>query len=95
MLPYNVVCYEKPSYIEEREWLLIETTFPCDKVCINDYSTDKDVLVFVLSDSKEENGKELVFKGVYSLDIDMTKKENHFVFRQERTSFDVDMSVDN
>jgi hypothetical protein len=92
-LPYNVVCYEKSSYFEESGIELIETTVPINNVCIEDFSVDKDILVFVFLNTQKSNNKQILFKGVYRFDVELSMKENHYSFRRQTSSYVIKLSM--
>ena len=93
LLPFHVICYECLPYVKEvkegSKIYCIETKMPLDDVNLDDYSEDIEIAIFsnVCSSDPSADGwtgeTTLRFLGVYNVDKEKSRKENHFAFKQK------------
>ena len=93
LLPFHVICYECLPFIkkvnEGSKIYCIETKMPLDDVNLDDYSEDIEIAIFsnVCSSDPLAEGwtgeTTLRFLGVYNVDKEKSRKENHFAFKQK------------
>ena len=90
LLRYNVICYECIPYIREDKDYCIETKWQLDNNihAIDELEDNKQIAIFACycpSDQMKEGwtGNTAVkFLGVYNLDKERSKKENHLAFKR-------------
>jgi hypothetical protein len=90
LLRYNVICYECLPYIREDKDYCIETKWQLDNNinAIDELEDNKQIAIFACycpSDQTKEgwSGNTAVkFLGVYKLDKERSKKENHLAFKR-------------
>lgn len=89
LLRYNVICYECLPYIKEDKDYCIETKWKLDNNIdeLDGFEDNKQIAIFACycpSDQNKEgwSGNTAVkFLGVYKLDKERSKKENHIAFK--------------
>ena len=90
LLRYNVICYECLPYIKEDKDYCIETKLQLDNniVALDGFEDNKQIAIFACycpSDQNKEGWRgntAVKFLGVYKLDKERSKKENHLSFKR-------------